>query len=366
MAVSDEQLIRWLLHSDQRIRSASLDLLSSSYCSSPEILKNVQEVWTREGVEAAFRDFPLISHLSIPAEKVGEILARAAQMIAGRKLTDRVCRCAGKLLEALSVERASTFAPHLEAIRSLKQESKIFFRVPIESMELRAAALERQASSLHLDFEDGQPADIVIALESLWERGEADRWIERGMQAWINSSVGSASASPLAVAVLELVSRHSIRGVEESLMELVDRDEASVADLATIGLVRGRNPQTQQLIAERFAKMSRSGQLRSLDLIRRMRLPQSSELVRFLLPYGVDITVQNGARSAEVMLFDFKLLEDWLEAFLLLDEASVQRWEYAIPIVLPLAREVSASDWPRIKSLLLMRLGRGFEIEYSV
>ena len=61
MAVSDEQLIRWLLHSDQRIRSASLDLLSSSYCSSPEILKNVQEGWNRDGVESAFLDFPLNS-----------------------------------------------------------------------------------------------------------------------------------------------------------------------------------------------------------------------------------------------------------------------------------------------------------------
>jgi hypothetical protein len=363
MAVSDEQLIRWLLHSDQRIRSASLDLLSSSYCSSPEILNNVRAVWNRDGVETGFRDFPLISHLSIAPEKVGELLVHARQLVAGRKLTDRACRCAGKLLEAISVERASTFAPHLEAIRGLKQESKIFFRVPIESMELRAAALEREASSLHLDFEDGRPADIAIALESLWERGEADRWIERGMQAWSDSSIGSESVSPLAVAVLELVSRHSIRGVEESLITLVDRYEASVADLATIGLVRGRNPQTQRLIAERFPKMSRSGQLRSLDLIRRMRLPQSSELVRFLLPHGVDITVQNGARSAEVMLFDFKSLEDWLEAFLLLDATSVQRLEYAIPIVSPLAQEVAASEWPRIKRLMLTRLGRGFEIE---
>jgi hypothetical protein len=64
-----------------------------------------------------------------------------------------------------------------------------------------------------------------------------------------------------------------------------------------------------------------------------------------------------------VLLFDFKYLEDWLEAFILLDETSVQRLEYAIPIALPLAQEVSAADWPRIRSLLLMRLGRGFEIE---
>jgi hypothetical protein len=63
------------------------------------------------------------------------------------------------------------------------------------------------------------------------------------------------------------------------------------------------------------------------------------------------------------MLFDFEFLEEWLEAFLLMDDASVQRVVYAIPIAHPLALEEVPADWPRIKNLLKMRLGRSFDLE---
>jgi len=358
MAVSDKQLIRWLGHTDPRVRSASLDLLSISYASDPSILISVIAAWDQYGTESAFSDFPLISHLAISPDQMPLVLARARELSEGRKITDRVCRCAGKLAEAISVERASSFAPHLQELRALKATSKIFFRVPIEIMEQRAEALLREPSSLELDFEDGTVADYSIALESLWERGLANRWIREGIESWEDPS-----PSKLAVTALELVSRHSIRGYEEHLLTLVDRDEASIADLATIALVRGRNLHTQSLIAERFQGMSKPGQLRSLDIIRRMRLEQSSKLIRFLLPQGCDAVVQNGARVAEVMLFDFEFLEEWLEAFLLMEDASVQRLVYAIPISHPLALEEVPGDWSRIKHLLQTRLGRSFDLE---
>jgi hypothetical protein len=285
-------------------------------------------------------------------------ISRSREFSQGRKITDRVCRCAGKLAEAISVERASSFAPHLEELKALKASSKIFFRVPIEVMMQRAEALKREPSSLEMDFEDGTISDYQIALESLWERGLANRWIREGIESWDEPTPGK-----LAVTALELVSRHPIRGYEEQLLALVDRDEASIADLATIALVRGRNPLTQSLIADRFVSLSRSGQLRCLDIIRRMRLPESSKLIRFLLPQGSDAAVQNGARIAEVMLFDFESLEDWLEAFLLMEDASVQRLVYAIPIAHPLALEEVPVDWPRIKKLLKMRLGSAFDLE---
>ena len=170
MAVSDEQLIHWLAHEDSRVRSASLDLLSSSYSSDPRILRGVLDAWDRFGTDEAFTDFPLISHLAICSEEMPTVIAKSREMSLGRKLTDRICRCAGKLAEAISVERASSFAPYLEDLRQLKDSSKIFFRVPIDTMQLRAAALKRETSSLELDFEDGQPSDFAIALESLWEQ----------------------------------------------------------------------------------------------------------------------------------------------------------------------------------------------------
>ena len=357
MAVSDKQLIQWLGHTDLRVRSASLDLLSNSYASDPSILSSIIAAWDHYGCESAFYDFPLISHLAISSDQMPVVLARAQEMSRGRKITDRVCRCAGKLGEAISVERASGFAPYLKEIQTLKETSKIFFRVPIPNMEQRAAALAREPSSLELDFEDGAPSDIAIALESLWERGLANRWIREGIESW-----EEPQPSALGLSALELVSRQAIRGYEEQLLTLVDRQEATVADLATISLVRGRNPLTQSLIAERFQGMGKPGQLRSLDIIRRMRLEQSSKLIRFLLPQGSDGVVQNSARIAEVLLFDFEFLEEWLEAFLLIEETSVQRVVYSIPIAYPLALEETPGDWSRIKHLLLMRLGRGFEL----
>ncbi|MCY3007139.1 MAG: hypothetical protein NTV29_14335 [Planctomycetota bacterium] len=357
MAVSDKQLILWLGHADPRVRSASLDLLSNSYASDPSIVSSIIAAWDQYGTESAFNDFPLISHLAISSDQMPLVLGRAKQMSEGRKITDRVCRCAGKLGEAISVQRASGFAPYLPELQAIKETSKIFFRVPIQSMQQRAAALSREPSSLELDFQDGAPGDIAIALESLWERGLANRWIREGIESWEESQ-----PSILGRTALDLVSRHAIRGYEEQLLTLVDRQEATVADLATISLVRGRNPHTQSLIADRFQGMGKPGQLRSLDIIRRMRLEQSSKLIRFLLPQGSDGVVQNSARIAEVLLFDFEFLEEWLEAFLLIEDSSVQRVVYSIPIAYPLALEETPGDWSRIKHLLLMRLGRGFDL----
>ena len=86
-------------------------------------------------------------------------------------------------------------------------------------------------------------------------------------------------------------------------------------------------------------------------------------LFRSLLPYGCDAVVQNSVRWCEVMLFDFGYIEEWLEAFLLLEETSVQRLVYAIPISHPLAIERLPEDWSRIKHLLQMRLGKNYNLE---
>jgi hypothetical protein len=100
MAVSDKQLIQWLGHADPRVRSAALDLLSNSYASDPSILSSIIAAWDLYGCESAFYDFPLISHLAISSDQMPLVLARAQEMSHGRKITDRVCRCAGKLAGA--------------------------------------------------------------------------------------------------------------------------------------------------------------------------------------------------------------------------------------------------------------------------
>lgn len=360
MAVTDEQLIGWLVHPDRLVRSASLELLTSSYVSHPGILPAIFAAWDRWGSEEAFPDFPLVSHLPIRREMVDECLTRAESMSQGRKLTDRVCRCAGKLIEALSVCDARVYESHLESMERLKQTSKVFFRVPIGAMRERVAAYQRTSSSLSLDFEDGQPSDIAIALEVLLQRGEAKRWIERGFDAWADES----EPTPLARAVLELASRHPIEGFESQLLSLSQSDLASVADQASIALVRCRSPRTLTLIADQFVGMGRAGQLRSIDIIRRTRLDRSSNLLHYLLPLGREFLVQDAIRIAEVLLFDFEALEEWLEAFLLADDASLKRTVYALPIAYPLALERTPTEWARIRHLIQSRVGSQIDLPH--
>ena len=360
MAVTDEQLRGWLVHPDPLVRSASLELLTNSYVSHPGILPAIFSAWDHWGAEQAYPDFPLVSHLPIRSELVPECLARAESMSRGRKLTDRECRCAGKLIEALSVCNAAVFESHLDAMEQLKHSSKVFFRVPITSMRERVAALHRSTSSLQLDFEDGQPSDIAIALEALLDRDQAGPWIERGLADWDEPS----DPSPLALAVLELASRHPVHGFENQLLNLSDSDRSSIADMASIALIRSRSPRTLSLIAERFADMNRNGQLRSVDIIRRTRLEASSNLLRYLLPLGQEFIVQDAIRIAEILLFDFDALEEWLEAFLLADEISLQRIVFALPIAYPLALEKVAPEWPRIRHLILSRLEGKLELPH--
>lgn len=353
MAVADSQLISWMSHPLPRVRGAALDVLTSSYSNDPQILRALFDAWDRFGPEVAFHDFPLISHLPISAELVDECIRRAAEMAAGRKPTDRTCRCAGKLMEALSVAPANVYAAHLDALVKLKASSKIFFRVSVDSMREKAEAIARASSSLALDFEDGQERHLAIALESLHRRHEAGPWIERGL----GELQGENDRTPLATAVLEFASRHPIVGYEERLLPLLEHSEASIADPATIALVRCRTTEIQRLIADRFPKMNRSGQLRSVDIIRRARLPKSSELLRFLLPYGVEFQVQNGIRVAEVLLFDFEALEDWLEALLLADDHALRMLRPYLPLAEPLAQSLIPQEWGRIQQLVESRIG---------
>lgn len=358
MAVTDEQLMGWLAHPDRIVRSASLELLTSSYVSHPGILPTIFAAWDRWGAEEAYPDFPLVSHLSIPSEMVQECLVRAESMSQGRKLTDRVCRCAGKLIEALSVCDATVLERHVVSIERLKQSSKVFFRVPIVAIKERVAALHRSSSSLGMDFEDGQPSDLAIALEVLLQRGEAQPWLQRGFEDWSEQS----APSPLARALLDLASRHTLTGFESELLELSQSDLVSIADQASIALIRCRSARTLTLIADQFASMGRAGQLRSIDIIRRTRLDRSSNLLHYLLPLGREFIVQDAIRIAEILLFDFDAIEEWLEAFLLADDDSLKRTHYALPIAYPLALERVPGEWPRIRHLIHSRIGSQIEL----
>ncbi len=191
----------------------------------------------------------------------------------------------------------------------------------------------------------------ATALECLFLRGEADAAIER----YLTNLQSEESRSPRDSAVLNLGQRYGLVGREAQLVPLLNNKNGSIADAATIGLCRLRSEETQRLIAERFSQMGRLGQLRAVEIVRRSRLPKSSELLRYLLPLGVDFAVQDATRIAEVLLFDFACLEDWLEAFLLADAPSLKRVAFALSLVEPLGLESVPEELPRIRELIQSR-----------
>ena len=154
---------------------------------------------------------------------------------------------------------------------------------------------------------------------------------------------------------LELATRYRMVGYEGWFVDLLDHRESSIADAASVGLSRCRTDTSLSLIADRFADYSKSGQLRSIDVLRRGRMPKTSELLRFLRAHGHGTHVQNALRAAEVLQFDFSCLEDWLEALVVVDESSFGQLKGSLAIVEPLTETLSQADRARTMHLLRSR-----------
>ncbi|MEI6872317.1 MAG: hypothetical protein WCL08_08555, partial [Verrucomicrobiota bacterium] len=73
----------------------------SSFSTDTRWLPQIFAAWDRYSPNDAFPEFPLLTHFAVPSDLVGECISRASQMVAGRGLTDRTWRCAGKLLEGV-------------------------------------------------------------------------------------------------------------------------------------------------------------------------------------------------------------------------------------------------------------------------
>lgn len=351
MSVSDQQLLLWLSHSDAKVRNVSLDFLTGSFCQDLSLLSTVFAGWDRFGPAEAYSDFPLVSHLPIGISQVEECIQRAASMSLGRKIVDRECRCAGKLIESLVAGSPDNFVDFLDELEVLQRTSKVFFRVSIDSLRERKEVRNRPSHSLLIDLEDGDESVAQTALECLFLRGEAEAVIDKSLARLRQEEPPSSRDS----AVLGLGQRYGLAGREAQLFPLIDNKHGSIADAATIGLCRLRSAETQRLIAERFSQLGRHGQLRAIEIVRRSRLPKSSELLRYLLPLGADFAVQDAVRIAEVMLFDFACLEDWLEALLLAETPSLNRIAFALSLVEPLGLESTPEDLPRIRELIRSR-----------
>ena len=362
MALSDSTLIGLLTHESVAVRSASLELLSGSFSTDARWLPQVFAAWDRYGAQDAFPEFPLLTHFAIPTELVSECIERAMRMSAGRPLTDRVCRCAGKLIEAISVASPVTFVNHVEAIHELKLQSKIFFRVNDQKMHARCGWIDREFSDLAETLTQN-PSSIVNlyeVLESQFLQGRADEVLKTAFESLRLDLQGRMDSQERTMdhvshVCLELATRYRMVGYEAWFVDLLDHSESAIADAASVGLARCRTDTSLTLIADRFADYSKPGQLRSIDVLRRGRLPKTSELLRFLRAHGHGSQVQNALRAAEVLQFDFTSLEDWLEALVVVDEPSFERLRGALGIVETLTDSLPAGDKARTLHLLRSR-----------
>ncbi len=76
----------------------------------------------------------------------------------------------------------------------------------------------------------------------------------------------------------------------------------------------------------------------------------------FLRAHAQGSQVQNALRIAEVLQFDFSDLENWLEAFLVVDDMTLKRVASLLCLVGPLSESLSDDDRRRTLHLVRTRL----------
>ncbi len=150
----NEDLLQLLSDDEPNFRMLALHFLSEGYVDNGAVLQSVFAGWDRWGVERAFVEFPMISYVPISGAQIGEVCRRASHMAQGRKLTDIVSRCAGKLLEQIAGLSARALSEHISSIAHVAAQSKIFFRVDVDSLKKRISLLNADADALMQQLEN--------------------------------------------------------------------------------------------------------------------------------------------------------------------------------------------------------------------
>lgn len=164
------------LLSDQQVatRTCAMNLLCDSYCEDPSILPAVFQSWDKFGAEASLPEFAILSFVPCADNSIEESCDRSEKMVRGRKLTDPVTRCAGKLIEQLLRLPALSLQPHLDRLQKLVASSKIFFRIHLEHHVDRVQLLQLTADEL--------AGKLDAALEKLCSNPSDDDAMRRAMQ----------------------------------------------------------------------------------------------------------------------------------------------------------------------------------------
>ena len=342
--MNDQQLIDLLTHDSVRYRSAALELLASSYCNAPAMLGAILEGWDRFGIGEAYPEFAQVAHLPVHHQYMHSILERSFQMVEGRKLVDPICRCAGKIVEAMVLLPAEQLGEFLPDIERLKSTSKIFFRIELNDLRRRIALTELSDDELREQLEpvwngngngDVQiQADAIHALEILHGRGVADEEIRRCLSP--SEKWEQDSGQRLSIA-LQVASRHAFLGFEDMLAGHIQHVQATVAATACIALARCRSRDAVFAIVERFAQENPTTQLRMADVLGRLRVPGASLRIQEMREACKDPKICDALNLAQILHFDFGQIDNWMESLFVVSDPVLKRYRHLIELALPLA-----------------------------
>jgi len=309
----NDDLIRLLADDESSFRMLSLHFLSEGHAQEASILPNVLAGWDRWGIELAYPELPMLSHLPIPAAMVVECCQRAADIVPGKKLTDTQTRCAGKLLEQVVCLPAAELRPHQTLITATANTSKIFFRIDPQVLAQRVAMLELDSDRLAQRLES--------AIETLSHQSDNAAAFHDGLAAlealrfqhpkYIDMSAAIAQSPPDngAQAVSFQLSMHSLiqfaqSGAEAALAKHLMDGRESIHSNAMEGLVKIGSPLAAAHLILQFEQADGGAQRWIARGLQRVRADGLAEEVARLRDTTEDSALWLMLLVAEVRQFD--------------------------------------------------------------
>jgi hypothetical protein len=279
-----DPLIELLLADRPTVRTNALELLSDSYADDPRITEFVFRQWDRLGVAEAFPEFPLLPYFPVDATRIDECCQRSAKMVAGRKLTDPETRCAGKLIEHLTMLPADALEPHFELLEKTTQQSKIFFRVDLPGIHQRIEFASLTADQLAEQLDEAitrlsaNPEDEHATKQALNAIGTLRRQHPDYLD--LQSVIGQVPSDqgPQAISfqlTLQSLIEFSHPGLEPELAQHLADERESVHSIASTALVRTRTRLAAHSLIEQYQQTPPENQKWIARGLQRIRVPGS-------------------------------------------------------------------------------------------
>lgn len=314
----NDDLIRLLANDEATVRTLALSFISEGYAQEPDVLTAVFAGWDRWKVDLAFPEFPLLSHVPIPAAAVRECCERAAAIVPNRKITDRQTRCAGKLMEQVVRLPAAELQPHQLQIEETIGLSKIFFRVDLEILRNRIALLELTSDQLAAQLESAiatlaqQPDSgaafhqALAALETL--RFHHPAYIDMTAAIARTPPDSGVQATSFQISMQSLI-QFAQPDAEEALAKLLVDSREAIHCNAVDALVRIGSPLAAAHLIARFDQVDPGAQRWVARGLQRVRAPGLAVEIARLRSATQDPTLWGMLLVAEVRQFDLSSLE---------------------------------------------------------